>query len=59
MSKTFDETVLLQSEKRQQWIREREEYEGLQRARVALLIWPAYQPLHSPGETSVRGPIVD
>ena len=35
MSKNLDETVRLQSEKRQEWIRElRRDYKGLQRARV-------------------------
>ena len=60
VSKNFDETVRLQSEKRQEWIREvrGENYKGLKRAQVALPVWPAYQPRHFPGETSVRGPIV-
>ena len=30
---------------------------GVQRAQVALPVWPAHQPRRSPGETSVRGPI--
>ena len=33
-------------------------YMRLQRARVVLPVWPAYHPRRSPGETSVRGPIV-
>ena len=31
---------------------------GLQRAQVALPVWPAHQPHRSPGETSVWGLIV-
>ena len=54
MSRNFDETVRLQSEKRQ----EERDYKGLQRARVAFPVWPAHQPRRSPVETSVRGPIV-
>ena len=30
----------------------------LQRVRVALPVWPTYQPRHYPEELSVRGPIV-
>ena len=37
---------------------EERDYKGLQRAKVALPVWPAHQPRRSPGETSVRGPIV-
>ena len=33
-------------------------YKGLQRACVALPVWPAHQPRGSAIETSVRGPIV-
>ena len=60
VSKNFDETVRLQSEKRQEWIREIEErdYKGFKRAQVALPVWPAHHPRRSPGETSVRGSIV-
>ena len=60
MSKNLDETVRLQSEKRQERIREQEErdYNGLQLIRVALPVWPAYQPRRLPGEMSVRVPIV-
>ena len=61
MSKNFDETVRLQSEKRQEWIREirgERSYKGLQRAQVALPVWPARQSRRSSGETGVRGPIV-
>ena len=60
MSKNLDETVRLQSEKRDEWIREiRGErlHKGLRRVQVALAVWPAHQPRPSPGETSVRGPI--
>ena len=54
MSKNFDEKVRVQYQKRQEWIREMEErdYRGLQRARVALPVWPAHQPRRFPGETS-------
>ena len=60
VSKNLDETVRLQSEKREEWIREirGERLQGMQRAQVALPVWPAHQPRRSPGETSVRGPIV-
>ena len=34
------------------------DYKELQRAQVALHVWLAHQPSRSPGETSVRGPIV-
>ena len=56
MSKNFDKTVRLQSEIRQEWIREirGERLQG--RAQVALLVWPAHQPRRSPRETSVQGP---
>ena len=37
---------------------EERDYKGLQKARVALPVWPAHQPRRSSGETSVRGPIV-
>ena len=33
------------------------DYRGLQKARVALPVWPAHQPHCSSGETSVRGPV--
>ena len=47
------------SSKDKEWIREIERnYMGLQRARSALSAWPAHQPHRSPGEMSVRGPIV-
>ena len=60
MSKNFDETVRLQSEKTEEWILEirGESYKGLQRAQVALPVWPARQSRRSPGEMSVRGTIV-
>ena len=60
MTKYFDEIVGLQSEKRRGWIRKvrEERLQGLQRAQVALPAWPAHQQRRSPGETSVRGPIV-
>ena len=60
VSKNFDETVRLQYEKREEWIREiREErdYKELQRAGAANPVWPAHQPRRSPEKTSVRGPI--
>ena len=37
---------------------EERDYKGLQRAKVALPVWPAHQPHRFPGETSVRGLIV-
>ena len=61
MSKNLDEKVRLQSEKRQEWIREikkERDYKGLRRAQVALPVWPAHQPCRFLGEASVRGPIV-
>ena len=60
-SSNLDETVRLQSEKRQEWIREvREErdYMGLQRAGAALVVSPAHQPRRFPGKMSVWGPVV-
>ena len=45
-------------EKRKVDRRNKEDCKGLQRARVALPVWPAHQPRRSPEETSVRGPIV-
>ena len=44
MSKNLDDLVRLQCEKREEWIREKEEndYKGLQRAGVALPVWPTY-----------------
>ena len=56
MSKNLDQTVRLQSEKRQEWIRDirgERDYKDLQRAQAALSVWPAHQPRRSPGETSV------
>ena len=38
--------------------KEERDYKGLWRAQAALPVWPAHQPCRSPGETSVRGPIV-
>ena len=61
MSKNFDETVGLQSEKSEKWIREirgEREYKGLQRAQIALPVRPAVQPCRCPGETRVQGPNV-
>ena len=59
MSKNLDETVRLQSEKRQEWVREiRERLQGIVRAQAALPVWPAHQPRRSREKTSVRGPIV-
>ena len=54
MSKNVDETVRLQSEKSGY----ERDYKRLQRVQVALPVWPAHQPRRSPGEASVRGPIV-
>ena len=62
MSNNCDETIHLQSGKRQKWIRETRgeklQRHLLQRALVALPVWSAHQPRHSLGETSVRGLIV-
>ena len=60
MSKNFDETVRLQSENRQEWIRKRrgERPQGIAEGAVALPVWPTHEPRRAPGETSVRGPIV-
>ena len=59
MSKKLDD-YNTPPEKRKVYTREkrRETTKGLQRARVALPVWPAHYPRGSPGETSVRGPIV-
>ena len=60
MSKYLEETVRLQSEKRREWIRDirGDRLQGIAEAQVALPVWLARQPCRSPGETSVRGPIV-
>ena len=56
VSKNFDETVHLQSEKRKDWIREirGERLQGIAETSV----WTAHQLCHSLEETSVRVPIV-
>ena len=54
MSKNFDETVRLQSEKREEWIREvRGERQGIAEGRSNVSVRPAYQPRCLPGEMSV------
>ena len=62
LSKNLDETVCLKSQnvrkEKSQYERYERDYKGLQRKQVTLLVWPAHQPCCSPGETSVRGPIV-
>ena len=59
MSKNLDETVRLQFEKKTRVdTRNKRDYKGLRRARVALPISPAHQPRRYSGETSVWGPIV-
>ena len=60
MSRNFDETVRLQSEIRREWIREiqGERLQGIAEGASSAPVWPAHQPGRSPGETSVRGPIV-
>ena len=58
VSKNLDETVRIQSEKGQEWIRDKRDYKGLQWAGAVLPVWPDHQPRRSPGEMSVRGPIV-
>ena len=56
MSKNFDETKCLQSEKRKECIREirGKRLQGIAEARVALLVWPAYQ-LRRSGEKRMSG----
>ena len=58
MSKNLDETIRLQSEKSGYERKEQRGYKGLQRAGLALPVWPAYQPRRSRGEMSVRDPVV-
>ena len=60
VSKNLDETVRLQLEKRQEWIRKirGERLRGIARTQVVLPIWPSHQSRRFPGETSVRVPIV-
>ena len=60
MSKNLDETVRLQSEKREVWIREirGERLQGIAEGASSAPAWPAHQPRRSERETSVRGPIV-
>ena len=59
MSKNFDKTVRLWSKKRLVDKRNmRETKKRLQKARVALPVWPAHQPRRSPEEKNVRGPVV-
>ena len=60
VSKNCDETVRLQSENRQEWIREikEERLQGIAEGAVVLPVWPAHQLRRSPGESCVRGPIV-
>ena len=59
-SKNLDETVRLQSEKRQEWIREikEERLQGIAEGTSSAPILPAHQPRRSLEKTSVRGPIV-
>ena len=58
--KNFDETVRLQSEKTEEWIREirGERLQEITEGASSAPLWPAHLPGRSPGETSVRGPIV-
>ena len=60
VSKNLDETVCLQSEKRQEWMREMrgERLQEIAEDASSAPVWPAHQPRRSTGETSVRGPIV-
>ena len=60
MSKNFDGTARLQSEKRQEWIREirGERLHGIAEGASSAPVWSAHQPRRYPGETSVRGLIV-
>ena len=60
MSKNLDETVRLRSEKKRRadTTDMRRETGDWWRAQVAFPVWPAHRPRRSPGEASVRGPIV-
>ena len=60
VSKYLEETVRLQFEIRREWIREirGDRLQGIAEAQVALPVLLARQPCRSPGEMSVRGPIV-
>ena len=60
MLKNLDEIVRLQSEKDESGYERQKErdYKGLQRAQVALPVWPVHQLRRAPGGMSVRGPIV-
>ena len=60
VSKNLDETVRLQFEKRQDWIRVigGERLQGIAEGTSSAPRLAAYQPRRSLGETSVRGPIV-
>ena len=60
VSKNQYETTRLQSDKREEWIREvrRKRLQGMQPARVALSVWPTHKLRYSPGEMSVWEPIV-
>ena len=50
VSKNLDNNVCLQSEKSEK----EKDYKVLQRARVALSVWPAHQPRRSPKEREDR-----
>ena len=60
MSKNFDETVRLQSEKRHEWIREirEERLQGIAEGASSASHLASSLTASFPGETSVRGPIV-
>ena len=60
MSKNLDETVRLQSEIRQEWIREirGERPQGIAEGASSAPRLASYQPRRFPVEMSVRGPIV-
>ena len=60
VSKNLDETARLLYKKDNSGYKRQEErdYKGLQRARVALLVWLVHQPHCFPGETIVQESIV-
>ena len=54
-SKNLDETVRLQSERKEEWIREirGKRLQGIKIAGIARPVSPAHQQRNSPGETSI------
>ena len=60
VSKNLDETVRLQSEKREEWIREirGEKLQGIAEGTTSAPCLASSSARRSPGKTSVQGPIV-